>query len=413
MEARSLRNKSLKIGFVLLAVTMLIAVFLFVSPMAVLAFSPEYVTWTEYPSNPVFDPPESAYYPSIIFSGSTYYMWYDDGGGIRYTTSVDGISWVSGAICTGLTNARHPVVKWVGSGYRIWYWDSGGNLYYSINDIRTAVSPDGITWNSDRVIAQTGGATVIAGPGPYWNNGSYGPCEVFYNPAGSGAIVPPISAPTVWQNKFVMYYDGTTGSFEDIGIAVSADGITWQGYNNGAAPVLLHGGGSTWDSNYATMCSVQKINGLYHMWYSGGQSTSHEGIGYAQSLDGITWTKYTSNPIMHISDSVSWRTDRTYTPRVLYDSANFSGAGESVHLKMWYNGTSGSNYAIGYSGNNLPEPEPTTTTTPAAIGGQVYPADKRAILMPYIYVLISINIIIIGGLVWKKLTFARTNRWKS
>ena len=229
MKIDSLKHGLIKTGAFLLAIILMTAA-LFVSSRAALAFSPEYVTWTEYPSNPVFDPPESAYYPSIIFSGSTYYMWYDDGGGIRYTTSADGISWASGAVCTGLTNARHPVVKWVGTEYRIWYWDSAG-IFYAINDIRTAESTNGVNWINDTAISQVG-TTVIAGDS-LWNGASYGPCDVFYNSAGSPTIVPPTNASTVWQNKFVIYYDGSTGGKESIGLAVSADGVYWQGYNSG------------------------------------------------------------------------------------------------------------------------------------------------------------------------------------
>lgn len=221
-----------------------------------------------------------------------------------------------------------------------------------------------------------------------------------------------------------MYYDGSTGGYEDIGIAVSANGKLWQGYNGGVAPVLSHGGGATWDSDYATMCSVQLISGLYHMWYSGGQSASNEGIGYAQSTDGITWTKYGSNPIKHITDGVAWRTTRTYTPRVLYDASSFSGHGEAVQLKMWWAGRSAAgNIAIGYSGMAITPTTttttsgpttttPTTTTGPAAVGGTVYPVDKIGLLMPYFYPLIGIIVIAIGRLIWHRLALARANSRK-
>jgi predicted GH43/DUF377 family glycosyl hydrolase len=404
MKTGIFRHFVLKKGFVLLAVILLAATLLLVGVQAAFAFSPEYVTWPEYPSNPVFDPTERAYYPSIIFDGSTYHMWYDDGSGIRYTTSADGITWATGTVVTGLTSGRHPVVVNTGSQYRMWYWNS--SVTYGIGSLRTAVSTNAITWTSDAVITQAG-TTVITGTWPDWNNGSYGPCEVFYNASGSATIVSPVDATTVWQNKYVMYYDGTTGGLEDIGIAVSNDGINFEGFNGGAAPVLSHGGGSTWDSNYAAMCTVQKIDGAYHMWYSGGQSESNEGIGYAQSFDGITWTKYGSNPIMHKTDGVPWRASRTYTPRVLYDSNSFSGAGEAKQLKMWWNGTAGSNYAIGYSG--IITATPTTTTTPAAVGGQVNPLDKTAVLMPYIYGILAIIAVTVGGLIWRRVAITREN----
>ncbi|MHB8105067.1 MAG: hypothetical protein ACYDG5_05960 [Dehalococcoidales bacterium] len=405
MGTKVLRNTYVKIGVILAAVVLLAAALFVIDLQPVNAFSPEYVAWPEYPTNPVFNPVERAYYPSIIFDGSSYKMWYDDGSGIRYTTSADGINWAAGTVVTGLTNGRHPLVKWVGTKYMIWYWNSAG-IFYSINDIRTAESVNGITWTSDTAISQVGTSVIAGNPGVNWNAGSYGPCDVFYNPAGSATIVAPVDAATVWQNKYVLYYDGTTGSYEDIGIAVSADGILWQGYNGGVAPGLAHGGGATWDSDYATFCSIQLISGVYHMWYSGGQSESNEGIGYAQSTDGITWTKYASNPIKHKTDGVPWRTDRTYTPRVLYDAASFSGAGEAVQLKMWWNGTAGGDYAIGYSGMAITPP---TTTPGPVVGGRVNPVDKTALLMPYLYTLLAIMAIVVSGLVWRKFASERAS----
>ena len=311
------------------------AVLLLAIAVPVMASAPQYVVVHESLSNPIFDPAESAYYPSILFDGTIYRMWYDDGSAIRYTTSSDGISWAAGTLVTGLTNGRHPHVELVGSQYMCWYWDS--SLTYGINTIRCAVSTNGITWTSDAAITQVG-TTVLDNNPPDWNAGSYGVCDVFYNASGSATIVAPVDASTVWQNKFVIYYDATTGGLEAIGLAVSADGRLWQGYNGGAAPVLPHGAPGAWDSDFATFSTVLKIDGSYHMWYSGGQATSHEGIGYAQSADGISWTKYASNPILHISNGVTWRTDRTYTPMVIYDASNFSGHGESTNLKMWYAG---------------------------------------------------------------------------
>jgi hypothetical protein len=408
VRADSIRNVLLKIGIILLAAFLIMAALFFTTTKLAFASDPEYVNWQQYPTNPVFDPAERVYYPSIIFDGSTYHMWYDDGSGTRYTTSSDGISWAAGTSVTGLTNARHAVVNWIGTKYMVWYWNS--TQLYSINDIRTAESVNGINWTSDAPITQVG-TTVIAGnPGVNWNAGSYGPCEVFYNAAGSATIVVPVDAATVWQNKFVIYYDGTTGAYEDIGIAVSADGKQWQGYNGGVAAVLVHGG-SGWDSNFATFCSIQKIGGVYHMWYSGGQAASNEGIGYAQSVDGISWTKYASNPIMHKNDGVIWRSSRTYTPRVLYDAAGFSGAGEAAQLKMWYNGTDGfGNYALGYARITITTPTPTSLVT---VGGRVNPVNKIAVLTPYLSILSAIAaVIVVSRIVWKKSLFVRISNRK-
>lgn len=108
--------------------------------------------------------------------------------------------------------------------------------------------------------------------------------------------------------SYVMYFDGTDGSFEQIGLAYSADGLNWTQY--GTDPVLPRGGGpwgntDTWDSSYVYPATVIYANGKYHMWYSGGQTASHQGIGYAESDDGINWTKSTNNPITALGGFVA------------------------------------------------------------------------------------------------------------
>jgi parallel beta-helix repeat protein len=296
--------------------------------------------WTEYATNPVFDPVEKAYYPTILFDGTAYRMWYADETGIRYTTSSDGITWATGVSVTGLTNANHPLVEYIDGKYIIWYWDT--SQLYSISAIRYAESTDGISWTSDSAITQVD-TTVVSGESTsYWNRGSYGPCDVFYNPSGFSTIVSPVNAATVWQNKFVMYYDGTTGGDEAIGLAVSADGKLWHGYNGGVAPILA-GGVGDWGQGYASRCTVLKNDSTYHMLYSGGTGSMNQGIGHATSADGLTWTKDLNNPYLHKDDGVPWRADRTYCPAVIKDGAIY---------KMWFSGTnSGGNYTIGYATN--------------------------------------------------------------
>jgi hypothetical protein len=245
MMIKTAGRNGLKITVLLLTVA-LIAVSVLFTLEPVSASDPAYNVCTEDGSNPVFNPVERAYYPNIIFDGATYHLWYDDGSSTRYSTSPDGLTWSAGTLVTGLLNGIHAVVVDTGSKYLVWYWDSA--MTYSISDFRTAESLDGINWTSDQAITQVG-TSVITGNWPDWNRGSYGPCEVFYNPAGSAAITVPVDAASVWANKFVMYYDGTTGGVEDIGVAVSADGILWEGYNGGVAPVLSHSGGTVWDSD--------------------------------------------------------------------------------------------------------------------------------------------------------------------
>lgn len=404
MRIKAFRNACSKFGTILSVVIVITASLFFVSAGSANAANPPYTNWTEYPTNPVFDPAERAYYPSILFDGTAYRLWYDDGTTTRYTTSTDGINWAAGTLTTGLNpNARHPHVEKIGIKYMIWYWDDSVSIY-SINAIRTAESTDAINWTSDAVVTQVGTTVVTGNAGVDWNAGSYGVSDVFYKAGGSATIVAPINAATVWQNKFVMYYDGTTGGVEDTGLAVSNDGKNWQGYNGGAAPVLNRGVSGAWDDGFATFSTVLNIGGTYYMWYSGGKVISGEGIGYAQSSDGLVWTKDVGNPFLHYTNGVPWRSTRTYTPMVIYDASQFSGAGESVYFKMWYSGLTGANYTMGYA---------RIIEVPVTVGGRVNPVDKTAILAPYIGFAAGISaILIVSRVALKRLRFVRVNNRK-
>jgi hypothetical protein len=89
---------------------------------------------------------------------------------------------------------------------------------------------------------------------------------------------------------------------------------------------------------------------------------------------------------------------------VIYDAAQFSGAGEAVYFKMWYSGLTGANYTMGYA-RILEVP-----AIPAVVGGRVNPVNKTAILAPYIGFAAGISaILILSRLAWKRLRFVRVN----
>ena len=237
------------------------------------------------------------------------------------------------------------------TGYGIWneefiiLEDENISIYY-------AESPDGVTWYNNQPITQEVPLLVTGNPDD-WNAGSYGPADVLYNPKAKNKR-------TDWV--FTMYYDGTSEGDESLGIAFSADGIHWIGHdadNDGNAdPVLVGGDIGDWDGGtlddpigYVSRATVIKIKKRYHMWYSGGKADMNDGIGYARSRDGLVWSKSPANPIFHRDDvSVTWRTDRTYTPLVIYDPDAFCGHGQAYHYKMWFSGEASDEVArIGYA----------------------------------------------------------------
>lgn len=332
------------------------------------------IIFEEYPNNPVFvnddsfDPTMRAYYPTVAFDinrfnghgDSAYYkMWYSgrDGGILRtfVTNSEDGVNWTNVTPVTGLTNSHHCQVLYFPNGfiginsglnpsstimyYRIWYWDYS-NLY-SINAIRYAESPDGIDWYNDQTIQQVGSTVIDNADSSNWNRGSYGPVSMYYNPNGSSII----DDTNIWNNKFVMYYDGTTGGLQEIGLAYSTNGILWEGYGR----VFERGGVGAWDSTHVSHGTVVKIDDVWHLWYSGGQGRVNQGIGHATSRDGVNWQRNPENPIFHKSDEVLWRSLRTYTPSVIYSPSGFETGG-CPNIKMWITGEDeNNNRTIGYA----------------------------------------------------------------
>ncbi len=313
-------------------------------------------TWSDNAANPVFDPSTAAYYPSVIYDeakfggSSAYKMWYSDGTThIGLATSGDGVQWAefAGNPVAGLTNPHHCQVVYDSSGfggtgvyYKIWYWDTA--QLYSINAIRYAESADGVAWANDRAITGdiiTGVCIGICD----WNRGSYGPVDVFYNPNATNSGTSP------FDYSYYMYFDGTTGGVEDVGLAYSTDGTNWSLY--GTEPVLPLGAAGEWDSNYVGFGTVVKVSDNdWRFWYSGGKLEMGDGgVGYATSADGISWAK--QGQVAELVPALyAWTAKRSYTPEVIYDPNRFSGNGDPAFFKMWRSGKSASsNYAVGYS----------------------------------------------------------------
>jgi hypothetical protein len=321
--------------------------------------------WTEHPENPIFghgvDNGPKAYYPSVLydtesFSGhgvsAEYKMWYGTSGGqTGLATSDDGISWTDQGVV--VSNGYHATVLYDaaqfgevgGPYYKIWYWPGIGTVN-SIGAIRYAESSNGISWDNDQAITQDATHPLWDGQPGWWYH-LYGPAFVIYN---EGALN---SGGDPFDYSYVMYFDACSevgpGGIEALALAYSANGKYWIRY--GDSPVLLPSGNpADWDGDYVTRGSVVRLSdGTYAMWYSGGKTDSNDGIGYAHSSDGLSWTKDAGNPIFHQDDAVDWRLDRSYTPWVIQVDGVY---------KMWFSGKDASdNYAIGYATGAPPPSE--------------------------------------------------------
>jgi hypothetical protein len=148
-----------------------------------------------------------------------------------------------------------------------------------------ATSPDGYTWTKD--------ATQPAeSPTEVWENGEVCPDNWFWDPDAS---------------HFKMYYHGGNNvPHRSIGLMTSDTGLpgSWT-RENSSLPVLTYGTSGAWDDFFIADAWVSRVGvGDYRMVYKGCRSSdSKSQIGYATSPDGISWTKYASNPILNFGVS--------------------------------------------------------------------------------------------------------------
>ncbi|MBC8767456.1 glycosylase [Arenibacter sp. BSSL-BM3] len=71
-------------------------------------------------------------------------------------------------------------------------------------------------------------------------------------------------------------------------------------------PVFTGSGPDSWDQKIRERGYILKEGDTYHMWYTGFRTEKESlSLGYATSLDGISWTPYPDNPVF----SKSWTED--------------------------------------------------------------------------------------------------------
>ncbi|MDR0703550.1 MAG: hypothetical protein LBF88_01030 [Planctomycetaceae bacterium] len=102
-----------------------------------------------------------------------------------------------------------------------------------------------------------------------------------------------------------LWYTGQAQGKSCIGYATSTDGINFT--RQSEKPVLEPEAG--WEKNIAVMCphvNWDKEEGIFKMWYSGGEQNEPNAIGYATSKDGLHWEKYAGNPVFDADPAKKW-----------------------------------------------------------------------------------------------------------
>ena len=139
-----------------------------------------------------------------------------------------------------------------------------------------------------------------------------------------------------------MWYGGTDSSHSfRIGYALSEDGARWIRYSSD--PVLEPGGVGEWDARSVWDPSVLATATGYLMWYVGQDARGRIGIGLAESVDGIEWTKCPCNPVLSGDAETGWEARGVDQPTVIFDGTAY---------RMWYRGLaqdSSTPSAIGYA----------------------------------------------------------------
>ncbi|MCK5560125.1 MAG: hypothetical protein KAJ51_06010 [Thermoplasmata archaeon] len=157
---------------------------------------------------------------------------------------------------------------------------------------------------------------------------------------------PVVTNPSVVFNGtgYMMWYQGISGAPKwQIGLATSPDGVTWTKYSGN--PVLTVGPSGSWDEIHVGIPRVLYDGNIYKMWYQG-QGTSNDHLtGYATSTDGINWQKHPSNPVITPGGSSDWDGHYAGHPEIHYDGWTYQN---------WYTGlnqigSGNAPYQIGYA----------------------------------------------------------------
>jgi hypothetical protein len=221
------------------------------------------------------------------------------------------------------------VVK-VGPGdYRQWYegldFDNLGPSGEPYTLPCYATSTDGFSWTKYASNPIMDGLVA-------WEDDEASPVSVLWDPDAQ-----------LWK---MWYHGGNNSGTRSIGYATSTDGISWTKY--GSNPVLVAGAGGSWEEAWVADGKVIRLSSTdYRMWYGGVDVSLIRRFGYATSSDGISWTKYGSNPVFGLGASGTWDDGHLMAFSPIY-VANADGA----LFHAWYvarDAPTGGNSAVGYA----------------------------------------------------------------
>lgn len=239
--------------------------------------------------------------PGVIWDqdAGVYRMWFDgiDSQGnvqIGLATSDDGVSWkkdINNPVLSGSAGAwdessgeHAPFVLKENDTFKMWYEGSRGGVPRQLG---YAISTNGIDW-----FKYAGNPVLHAGPGAYDQD-----------VAGHGSVLNDGGTYKIWYLAY-----GDQGVI--IAYATSPDGFNWTKQG----PVFTSDPDS-WETAIWGP-SVLKLEGLYWMWYAAGREQGSAAIGVATSTNGTDWNRVGKAPVI---------TEEVFIgdPQVLYENGKF------------------------------------------------------------------------------------------
>jgi predicted GH43/DUF377 family glycosyl hydrolase len=125
-----------------------------------------------------------------------------------------------------------------------------------------------------------------------------------------------------------MWFEGVdAANTSRVGYATSTDGVDWV-----KSGVVVMVPDKPWEGTAVAALSVLYENGLFKMWYHAGADQKLS-IGYAESLDGLAWTKYANNPVL--IKTLPWEGNGVFEPHVF----NMATLGLGTGYRMYYTGS--------------------------------------------------------------------------
>ncbi len=181
-----------------------------------------------------------------------------------------------------------------------------GASFPNAYDIGHATSSDGVSWVMDPA-----NPVLTRGAEGEWDENALWGVGVIHDESG-----------------YRMWYSGhEAGTSGRVGYATSADGSAWTKYPDN--PIMDAGPPGSFDDYGVLPSTVMVRDGLYQMWYTSSRDPGPMfdwdwRVGYAESDDGLSWTRRTE-PVLESDGEL-------VAPSVFFDGSRYH---------MWYENLSG------------------------------------------------------------------------